>query len=291
MLSKDILSLAMRDTMSRSAMERRPRTSVDALAPAAADLKQVAEASDRAYQAAYHFNALATSRLIPEGGLLLDLGCGSGGFLTYLAQRRPDIQIIGIDPSERLVDLGQQIVEERVLTDRVSINHCDFGTFSERIPSRIDMITGVFSLNQILNTEEMLRCLQQISQIRIRCGCAVWLFDFARPKTMHTAEEFSATLMPGLPVLFRRENRNALMSAFTFNELSDALNKVSLGTVHHAQSKGLHIYQAHWLEREDEHKESKKNPWVEGRITTQVLQQFKQISEMFPTVPLPSHLK
>ena len=153
------------------------------------------------------------------------------------------------------------------------------------------MVTGVFSLNQLLNTEDLLRCLQEISQVRIRCGCAVWLFDWGRPKTPHVAEEFAATLMPGLPVLFRRENRNALMSAFTFQELSEAMDKVSLGTVHHAQSKSLHVYQAHWLDREDEHKASKKNPWVEGRISANVLQQFKQICEMLPAVPLPSHLK
>ncbi|BDI32832.1 hypothetical protein CCAX7_48830 [Capsulimonas corticalis] len=290
MLSKDILSLAMRETMSRTSMERRPRTSIDAVAPDA-ELQQVSEAADRAYQAAYHFNALAASRLIPEGGLVLDLGCGSGGFLVYLAQHRPDIQIIGIDPSERLVARGQQTVEDHALTDRVSVNHCDLTSFSERIPGRVDMITGVFTLNQLLTMDDLLRCFQQISQVRIRCGCAAWLFDFARPKALNTAEEFAGTLMPGLPVLFRRENRNALMSAFTYNEVSDAVNKVSLGTVHHAQSKNLHVYQAHWLEREDEHKNSKNNPWVEGRLSANVLQQFKQICEMFPTVPLPQHLK
>ena len=45
----------------------------------------------------YHFNAFATSHLLPANATLVDLGSGSGRYLAYLAQRRPDIHIIGLE--------------------------------------------------------------------------------------------------------------------------------------------------------------------------------------------------
>src|SRR3712207_7224483 len=43
------------------------------------------------------FAARAISRLLPEGGTCVDLGCGSGRLLSRLARGRPDATIIGFD--------------------------------------------------------------------------------------------------------------------------------------------------------------------------------------------------
>lgn len=289
MLSKGLLSLATREAFNQPKLGRAPKTAND-VGLVGAELKLNEDAAFRALQGIYHFNALAISYLLPKNSLILDLGSGSGGFVTYLAERRPDITIIGVDPSQELVELGQQNIADAGLTERVNINLGDITEFSQRIPNEIDMITSVTSLHTVATTEELFRCFQEISLVRIRCGCAVWLFDFCRPNVAKTAEEFPVTLMPGTPIPFRRNCRNSLLAAFTFREMSDALSKVSLGTTHHAQSNNLKLYQAHWLERGDELK-GKDDLWHEGRIPAAALQQFKEISTMFPKVPLPKHLR
>jgi 2-polyprenyl-3-methyl-5-hydroxy-6-metoxy-1,4-benzoquinol methylase len=43
--------------------------------------------------------------LIPAKGRLLDVGCGSGLWLTYLAQERPDLELHGIEPDARKLAL------------------------------------------------------------------------------------------------------------------------------------------------------------------------------------------
>jgi 2-polyprenyl-3-methyl-5-hydroxy-6-metoxy-1,4-benzoquinol methylase len=43
--------------------------------------------------------------LVPEKGRLLDVGCGSGLWLTYLAQERPALELHGVEPDARKLAL------------------------------------------------------------------------------------------------------------------------------------------------------------------------------------------
>ena len=44
--------------------------------------------------------------LVPHQGRLLDVGCGSGLWLTYLALERPELTLNGVDPDERKLALA-----------------------------------------------------------------------------------------------------------------------------------------------------------------------------------------
>jgi hypothetical protein len=280
----------MRETVSRAQLERKPQQ--DFARPATrVDLEQSHNASLRGLAGIFHFNALAISRLVPQGGMLLDLGSGSAAFLCYLAQRRPDLQIIGVEESPELLSLGQAYVAKLGLDERVSLNEGSPTFFSERIPTRIDMITSVFSMNRLASGADLLKMLQESLLVRIRCGCAVWLFDYSRPNLPKTADEFPATLLAGAPIQFRWDVRNALLSAFSASEVVEAFDKVSFGTVLHAQSANLKLFQAHWIEREDGGAIGSETLWREGSIPTPAVLQFKAISSIFPKVPLPPHLK
>lgn len=290
MLQKDQVALAMRETVSRSQLDRKlPK---DIARPAThVELRQIYDANERALAGLYHFNALAVSRLVPQGGMVLDLGSGSAGFLSYLAKRRPDLQIIGVEADPNLLELGQTIIAEQGVSERVSLNEGLSTQFAERIPTRIDMITSVFSLNRLPSTNDLLTCLHEALTVRIRCGCAIWFFDYARPNHPKTAEDYPATLMPGAPVLFRWDVRNALMSAFSPAEVEEAFGKVSFGTVYHAVSNNLKVFQAHWIEREDHAGGGSQELWHEGFLPTPAVAHFKSVCSMFPKVPLPPHLK
>jgi 2-polyprenyl-3-methyl-5-hydroxy-6-metoxy-1,4-benzoquinol methylase len=48
----------------------------------------------------------ALLKFLPEKGRLLDVGCGTGLLDYSIAQRRPDLQIVGIDVDTRAVELA-----------------------------------------------------------------------------------------------------------------------------------------------------------------------------------------
>jgi ubiquinone/menaquinone biosynthesis C-methylase UbiE len=288
MLTRDLMGLAMRETVSRPSFDRQPEADMPPLAPA--DYKQARDASYRAFEPIHHFCSLAVSRLVPEGGLVLDLGTGDGGFATYLARRRPDIQIIGVEPSQHLLDAAGDRVAEQGVEEHISLNLGDLTEISDRIPGPIDAIVSVLSLHSLPDTDALRRCVHEMSLVRIRTGCSLWLFDFCRPNLVKTAEDYAGTLLPVVPVTFRRECRDSLRSAFTYAEMSDVLNSVSNEVMRHAVSNGLKIYQAHWLERADKLPKTERL-WGEDRLTTMSREQFRNIVGMFPKIVLPPHVK
>jgi len=290
MLPKDQVALAMREAVSRPQLERKPIPIINASLNEA-DARQVHDAVTRAYAGVFHFNALAISRLVPQGGLVLDLASGSAEFLAYLATCRPDLQIIGVEENKDYLALGQTYLSEQGLTERVLLNEGSPTFFAERIPSRIDMITSVFGLHTLQNSGDLVKCLHESLLVRIRCGCAFWVFDFARPNLLKTAEDFPATLTPVSPIQFKRQVRNSLMASYTYDEVEEAFGKVSFGTVRHALSTNLKLFQAHWIEREDNVVAGNEALWIEPRLPAPAVSQFKDISSIFPKVPLPKHLK
>ncbi len=46
--------------------------------------------------------------LVPSAGKLLDVGCGSGLWLTYLAQERTGLELHGVDPDARKLTLARR---------------------------------------------------------------------------------------------------------------------------------------------------------------------------------------
>jgi SAM-dependent methyltransferase len=47
------------------------------------------------------------SELLPHEGAHLDIGCGHGHFLVYLAQKRPKLALIGCDPDRRKISVAK----------------------------------------------------------------------------------------------------------------------------------------------------------------------------------------
>ncbi|MGO8672133.1 MAG: class I SAM-dependent methyltransferase [Capsulimonadaceae bacterium] len=282
-----LLALAARDALSPPRLERRPSGPESALS--IAELRPAEDAAARAALGITHFAALAASRMLPENSLVLDLGSGSGAFATYLATHRPDVSVMAVEAADSVVQVGQQFAAEQNLTERVNINVGEMTEFAKRIPTSVDMITCTFGLNRLENIDALLRCLKEISMVRIRCGCSVLMFDFARPNLPVTVEEAPVQFLVGPSVPVLRRYRNSLAAAFTFSEVSAALGRVSLGTVRSVQSRGLKVFQAHWIDREEPFRPT-DTLWTERPLPPAAMQQFKGMVNLMPAVKLPKHL-
>ena len=97
----------------------------------------------------HQFNARAISRLLPDGGTVIDLGCGSGRLLAGLARGRPDARIVGLDLSKPMLEVGRLQLDQEGLAERVELRLGDIATFDEDLPERLDVVSCNFALHQL----------------------------------------------------------------------------------------------------------------------------------------------
>jgi SAM-dependent methyltransferase len=198
----------------------------------------------------HHFNALAISGLLPEGGTVLDLGCGSGRLLARLARGRPDARVVGLDLSEPMLETGRRLLAQEGLADRVELRRGDITAFDAELPDQLDLVSCNFALHQLPSEELTYRCLEAICRARERTGCGVYIFDFARLRNSRSWPAMMSLLVhPGRVVW--DDSIASERAAFTFAELADLLQRAGLEDLRHVRARPLGQYQVHWVAGRD----------------------------------------
>ena len=233
----------------------------------------------------YHFNALAVSRLAPMGGTVVDLGSGSGQFLVYLAQRRPDLRIIGLDLSEAMVDTGLRHIREMGLEDRVSLSLGDMTNFIPLLTEPVALVSSVFALHHLPLKEHLRKCLGEIAASRARFGSAVWLFDHVRPFHPNTPKVFPEILTPNASPAFRRDSTNSLIASWSYQELTTEIVEVGLTQASHSCARVMKLYQTHWLSHRGEVMGGHDN-WEDDHVSLKVKQTFESLRWLLPESPV-----
>jgi tRNA (cmo5U34)-methyltransferase len=194
--------------------------------------------------ALYDASARSVSRLLPSGGLVLDLGCGSGRFAAHLAQRRPDVRIVGLDLADTMLHQGTLMLQEASLDDRVTLRRgdmCDLTGLDGLEPAVVCVNMALHHLQTVSDLEV---CARELAGMTQRTACAVWLFDMNRlrdPQSYHVlldaSPEFSGKLLA-----------DALASeaaSWTSEELRAALLAAGLDA-NSATTAPLALFQSHW---------------------------------------------
>jgi len=216
--------------------------------PMVMDEPEGAHAYDEAGTAAqvpyHHFNALAMSRLLPRGGTVVDLGCGSGRLLARLAHGRPDAHIIGLDLSDPMLELGRELLAREGLDGRVELRKGDITTFDADLPEQVDLVSCNYALHQLPDEGLVERTLAAIHRARESTGCAVYLFDLARLRNPATWPGILS--MAKVPDAFRVDAVASERAAFTPEELSALLARAGLGDLDRAIARPLGENQVYW---------------------------------------------
>lgn len=199
---------------------------------------------------AYYFSARAIDALAPVGSTIVDLGCGSGQFLAYLAGCRTDLRITGIDLAEDMVDAGNEMLQRKALGERVRLVVGDMRDFRSVVQGRADLISSVFALHHLPSHSDLMSCLREIGRVVSAEGARLWLFDHARPKREATARGFPEIFGPRSSAAFKTDSRNSVRAAWSFEELREALGSTIEMRVSSSLARLFPLYQAHWLGEE-----------------------------------------
>jgi SAM-dependent methyltransferase len=198
----------------------------------------------------HRFSARAISRLLPESGTLLDLGCGSGRLLARFARGRPDAHVVGLDLSEPMLETGQRMLEDEGLADRVELRRGDITDFDPELTEGVDAISCNFVLHHLPEEELLSRCFETIARARESSGCAVFIFDFARLSNPKSWPAVSSMIKWPGPVVYN----DAIASeraAFTYEGMTGFLDRSGLGDLQHVRARPLGEYQLHWVAGRD----------------------------------------
>lgn len=116
-------------------------------------------------------------RLAP-GARVLDLATGTGDLAIQIARREPAASVVGLDPSTRMLAIGQSKVEAAGLGARVTLILGD----AQRLPfadGSFDAITMAFGIR---NVPDRPRALAEMARV-LRPGGRVAILELSEPRS------------------------------------------------------------------------------------------------------------
>ena len=155
-------------------------------------------------------------------GTVLDIGCGPADIPIRFAKRYPACQILGVDASAPMIQLGEQAVKQAGLADRVTLR-CE--RYEEVAGARI--VDAVISNSLLHHLPNPLQFWQKLRQL-VRPGAPVLVMDLLRPESPEAAQAIVDRYAAGAPDILRRDFYNSLLAAFTEDEVTTQLARMNL---------------------------------------------------------------
>ena len=122
-------------------------------------------------------------------GRVLDVGCGFGGTIIYLAETFPDSEFAGIDLSEPLLQIAEQTASSAKLSERVRFEKADV----QQIPYENDDFHVILNINMVHLVEDPVTMLNEIERVLIPNGL-LFIADIRRSWIGIIEKEFKAGL-------------------------------------------------------------------------------------------------
>lgn len=132
---------------------------------------------------------------LPDGGTVLEIGCGTGRNLVHVARRWPRACCHGLDVSTVMLDTARRTIARSGMASRITVVQADATTF-DPVPlfgvQRFDRVLLSYTLSMIPPWQAALSMATGV----VRPGGALFVVDFGR--------------QDGLPAWFRRGLRTWL---------------------------------------------------------------------------------
>ncbi len=115
------------------------------------------------------------TKLDARRGHLVDLGCGFGGVDAEIAILHPELRVTGIDLSEPLLEIAEDLAERKTVEDRVTFVTGD--VLDVDLPENsADIVVSSYMLHIVENPQKMLAEIERIA----KPGATILITDLRR---------------------------------------------------------------------------------------------------------------
>lgn len=165
----------------------------------------------------------------PElGPRVIDLGCGPGDIPIRLCRARGALtDVVGVDASPAMLELGRAAVREAGLTDRLRLleAYLPFGdALLDVLGGRFDAVLSNSLLHHLPEPGALWETVKQVG----RPGAAVYVMDLKRPESEQDARDIVETYAGDAPEILQRDFFASLCAAFTEDEVAAQLAEAGL---------------------------------------------------------------
>ena len=138
------------------------------------------------------------------GARVLDLATGTGDLALLVANAEPASRVVGLDPSEKMLDIARQKVEKAGLLARIDLVQGD----AENLPFPDATFDGVCIAFGIRNVPDRDRALREMARV-VRPGGHIAILELSEPRRgilgplarfhVHTVVPYVGALLSGAP--------------------------------------------------------------------------------------------
>ena len=108
---------------------------------------------------------------------IADIATGTGDLAIVMAKRMPHVQVVGIDPSEQMLEVGRTKVEKAGLQGQISMQVGSAEALAEQFGAEFDVATVAFGAR---NFGDVQLGLSQMGEI-VRKGGHIVVLEFSKP--------------------------------------------------------------------------------------------------------------
>ena len=173
--------------------------------------------------------------LLPESALVLDAGTGTARIPILLCQQRPQWQVIGIDRSKTMLQIGAANVKQAGLQAQITLADED----AKQLPYPDGYFDAVVSNSLVHHLPEPLPFLQELKRV-LKPNGAIVLRDLLRPIDIATVDSLVSSIGDGYDAHQQQLFRDSLCAAFRLDELRALLDTAGLQDVSLYQSSDRH---------------------------------------------------
>jgi demethylmenaquinone methyltransferase/2-methoxy-6-polyprenyl-1,4-benzoquinol methylase len=114
---------------------------------------------------------------LPRCRQVLDLATGTGDLAIQVAETAGEVEVVGLDPSERMLEIGRDKVRAAGLAERVELVQGD----AEELPFEDDTFDGVCMAFGIRNVPDRARALSEMRRVT-RPGGRIAILELSEPR-------------------------------------------------------------------------------------------------------------
>ncbi len=125
----------------------------------------------------WYWRKIAIKKLLKDNPQkVLDVATGTGDVAILTAKRRKEVQIVGVDISEKMIEIGVKKVQKKGLQSQITLQIAD----SEQLPFQDNSFDACVVAFGVRNFEHLEKGIQEIYRV-LKPGRRVVILEFSQP--------------------------------------------------------------------------------------------------------------